>query len=1115
MPSDIAKVTLDYLRQYDTVVFQQGRVGLEADNNESSRLAAERLRQESAEIVGMTGTPDDGYAVSAGVKPYDLLIKHGTMYVDGVRVFAPADITYDDQSDWSDHQTDPLWRDVAGPADNELVALVLKEHEVGAIEDSALREVALGGPDTCARTKIVQHVIRLDTTKTKCADAMAELKAQLAQDGIVPDPRSLDASGNWSGGRLIPQGELQVNFQTSSTTHDACEPQAQGGYVQADNQMIRIKITSAGPPTSTLIWAYDGASFVYRAEVQDGTTLKLATTPVDDFHRPRKGQVVEILRAAARLYTGSNDGPGLLSDNDFVAALDGIVTPLGKDYDPDSGLITLSQPLPAEYQSPTDNPPFDASKKAMVFVRMWEQQKDFVPGTFASIGHTGVEVNFRPGLTLHAGSYWMVAVRPTTPTNVYPDRYLRDFQPAEGPRLWVCPLAVIGWAVAEKGVLLNPLDDCRNNFANLVELSKRCPPAADSWPTIKDIDWPNDQVVSLARFNQGFSVTMSRPMAPDTITEETFQVILDIINPPTITGFTGLSVSSFGRMPFFIRGKITPNAAKEVFTFQPNPQLTNAELSQFIYLQRIEEYFGSETRTPGVRCRIVLTGDTILDPKDNPLDGEAFGKLQQSATRPYTTLVMPSPGNGVKGGDFKSWLFVGLPPTVQVNPPSHTAFSTGSGPAHIDLNFSQPMAMATVQAGLTVTSSATGVVAGKFTAVSDTHATFQPTDNSGTVLPRFPDSAAGQSAVTYTIHLNGQTVVDIDGLQLDGATNGQAGTDFVSDFRVVASTRVARMDPTGNIAPNVPVRLITITFSGHIDTGTVRPQSITVADASGTNIPGTAQAVSATTATFTPTAGSLPIPRAKSAPITYTVTVYGTGANAIQDVNGLAIAGIPGAGPANNFTGTVTLLPLTGVEKIAPKNGSINPDGSVDEVVITFTANVNMSAVDRRTFTVSASIGAARQQVAGSVHTVPPRQIHFVPDVAPLPGGNSPAGVATYDVHLVGQSVVDGNGSPIDGAGTGVPGSDFTSSFKVKGSSKAIAKDEVEKFQREKGNSLENLGGSKAVAEVSVRPTARRRRTPAHGAGGLPSTPAAIGQPFIGAGERPVVGPEAIFEPTP
>ncbi len=58
----------------------------------------------------------------------------------------------------------------------------------------------------------------------------------------------------------------------------------------------------------------------------------------------------------------------------------------------------------------------------------------------------------------------MIAVRPITPTQVYPEIYLQGKGP-DGPRMWACPLGAIEW---DAGVL--KLDeDCRQQFCNLIE----------------------------------------------------------------------------------------------------------------------------------------------------------------------------------------------------------------------------------------------------------------------------------------------------------------------------------------------------------------------------------------------------------------------------------------------------------------------------------------------------------------------------------------------------------------------------------------------------------------------------------------------------------------------
>lgn len=71
-------------------------------------------------------------------------------------------------------------------------------------------------------------------------------------------------------------------------------------------------------------------------------------------------------------------------------------------------------------------------------------------------------------MPLHWGVFWVFAVRPTTPQEIYPHRYLAAPQPPEGPRMWGYPLAVLQWERETLAVTA----DCRQPFDNLVELTK-------------------------------------------------------------------------------------------------------------------------------------------------------------------------------------------------------------------------------------------------------------------------------------------------------------------------------------------------------------------------------------------------------------------------------------------------------------------------------------------------------------------------------------------------------------------------------------------------------------------------------------------------------------------
>ena len=139
MATDVARLSFDPGRHYTGVVPQQGRVSLEAEDNEQRVIDAEERRKELLDVIGPAGTPDDGYRVS--FHGPELTVGPGTMYVGGLRAELDTPVRYTHQSDWLD-----------GPTDLEAglghVVLLVRETDVTAVEDPMLFEPALGGPSS-------------------------------------------------------------------------------------------------------------------------------------------------------------------------------------------------------------------------------------------------------------------------------------------------------------------------------------------------------------------------------------------------------------------------------------------------------------------------------------------------------------------------------------------------------------------------------------------------------------------------------------------------------------------------------------------------------------------------------------------------------------------------------------------------------------------------------------------------------------------------------------------------------------------------------------------------------------------------------------------------------
>ena len=440
MVADIARVTYDPTRQYRSLIWQQGRVTLEADNNEAEIIDGEALRLETIDIIGPAGTPDNGYAVSSGKGPAGVVIGPGIFYLGGWRL--ELDKAYDMPGSANSKEDIELAR----KGGDFVVSLLITEQSVCAVEDQALREVALGGPDSAARMRLMQTFPRLPVGGDTCAAAATTIAALLAEDGVTIDPYSY---------QLISSATLQANFVPGPPSSDACTPAAAGGYLGADNQMVQITVTAfnAKAQTGTLLWGWNNASLLYRATASDPLTLTLTNTPVDQEHAPQQNQFVEILRTDLDL-----------GDDNYVANGQGFVVSLAQGYSFDTGQIVLSSPLPSDYQN----------NKKPLFVRLWQAEVPFNAGAQTPLDDvSGITVAISmTALPSHiaARPFWNIAVRPSMPQNNYPQRYYDTPQPPEGPRQWICDLAVA--KASDKGCTI--LEDCRPTFTPLTGISGGC-----------------------------------------------------------------------------------------------------------------------------------------------------------------------------------------------------------------------------------------------------------------------------------------------------------------------------------------------------------------------------------------------------------------------------------------------------------------------------------------------------------------------------------------------------------------------------------------------------------------------------------------------------------------
>jgi hypothetical protein len=302
----------------------------------------------------------------------------GSFYLGGLRFEVVPEIAerFLSQTDWLQIDADlrnlPVRPSVADLTNaggtfrerHDLVYLRGWEQCVTAVEDSELRERALGGPDTSVRMRRTRRIEVLPDVPGSCVEAFARLKVQLMA------PREGDGTGephlfDDANCELRSKATLTVTFSGQGITDDPCKPKVTAGFLGAENQTIRVQLTA----TDRFIWGYDNASPFYRVQVleEEGQPVKIKflTLPRDQAAQPLKGQAVEILPWGA-----------FLPNQEKVAGLQGHLATIATSFNPEEKTITISKPVPqawidwlnahAQYQSERD--PDDKKKYFYLFV---------------------------------------------------------------------------------------------------------------------------------------------------------------------------------------------------------------------------------------------------------------------------------------------------------------------------------------------------------------------------------------------------------------------------------------------------------------------------------------------------------------------------------------------------------------------------------------------------------------------------------------------------------------------------------------------------------------------------------------------------------------------------
>ncbi len=491
MKADLTRSTFDQRKQFTRVLMQQGRVQLDSDWNEQVAILLHYMQTLATDIIGPHGGPADnlGFEIITDLDSLpeeeqkrlealddgDFVIGKGRYYVDGVLCENESYTKYTDQPDL--HGLEPT------EEGRYLVYLDVWERHITAIEDPGIREVALGGPDTATRAKVVWQV-RVDSVPDEAEDKDGrDARFTLDRDSIRDNWRErwLQRWQPANRGMLKAKGREDLDDDA-----DPCIISPEARYRGAENQLYRVEIHTGGE-----IGRDDGSDEEFRRETtayerETGTTIGNAPTfkwsrdngsvtfPIRDLD----GSVVTLESLGRDEYLGLKVGDMVeIVDDDYI--LQGRAEPLLRVEETDATTMRVTlggQPSSDVGRDPTKHP----------LLRRWDHGASDSPNGSSNYDtiplredawltlEDGIQVYFQPSLeqqeqnVYRTGDYWLIPARTATGDVEWPgDVGQPEARPPHGVEHHYAPLAIV-----ENGYVQS---DCRCRFDQL----RVCP--SDNW----------------------------------------------------------------------------------------------------------------------------------------------------------------------------------------------------------------------------------------------------------------------------------------------------------------------------------------------------------------------------------------------------------------------------------------------------------------------------------------------------------------------------------------------------------------------------------------------------------------------------------------------------------
>jgi len=485
MKGDFSRIRFNATNHFSRVLQQQGRVMLDADANEQTEILLHYLRTFVRDLIGEYGGPIEQGGFDLQVVDGKLMIGAGRYYVHGILC----------ESNGADYAAQPdyvLAKKANGEVDDALVKFLgtkgpndqrfwvyldVWERHLTSVEVPTLREVALGGPDTCTRTQVIWQVKsrglseivsaleardaallkRIKAAQDAGGDASAliarEKRVKAALTQLREDPQNACAAPIED--LIDGKGGMTARLEKSVQPKTPCIIAPDARYRGAENQLYRVEIHQGGDAQhATFKWSRDNGSIVTSWLGGKGDTLQVA-----DARGFCAGAWAEL----------SDDARDLRGDP-------GVLVQISKVED---DTLTLAADSVAAAGTISRDPKLHSK------VRWWDQRGAGLAGGVPLLVaaqkwrdlEDGIQVQFDPDGEYRSGDYWLIPARVAAGVDGgidWPDNATR---PPRRVEHHYAPLGVVEWSSQERNAVievksclctLRPLTPCQVVRARVV-----------------------------------------------------------------------------------------------------------------------------------------------------------------------------------------------------------------------------------------------------------------------------------------------------------------------------------------------------------------------------------------------------------------------------------------------------------------------------------------------------------------------------------------------------------------------------------------------------------------------------------------------------------------------